>query len=150
MIKLSIGDKAPNFKTLNQRGETVHLKDLKGKKVVLCFYPKDDTPACTTEACNLRDNYHELLAKGFTIYGISPDGTKKHLKFIEKFQLPFDLLVDEDHSIAEAFGVWIEKSMYGRKYMGVSRETFIIEKGKITEIIEKVDSKNHAGQLMGF
>ncbi len=149
MTKLNIGDKAPNFKTVNQHGEVVNLKDLKGKKVVFYFYPKDDTPTCTTEACNLRDNYDSLLSKGFTIFGISPDGTKKHLKFIEKFQLPFDLLVDEDHAIAEAFGVWIEKSMYGRKYMGVARVTFIIEKGKINEIIEKVDSKNHAKQLMG-
>jgi peroxiredoxin Q/BCP len=115
---------------------------------VLYFYPKDDTPGCTAEACSLRDNYNSLLAKGYTIYGISPDGTKKHLKFIEKYELPFDLLTDEDHVVAEAFGTWVEKSMYGRKYMGMARITFIIDNGTITEIIEKVDTKNHAEQLM--
>lgn len=148
MTNLKIGDKAPEFKTVNQNGETVELKDWSDKKVVLYFYPKDDTPGCTAEACSLRDNYHSLLAKGYTIYGISPDGTKKHLKFIEKYELPFDLLTDEDHRVAEAFGTWVEKSMYGRKYMGMARITFIIENGVISDIIEKVDTKNHAAQLI--
>lgn len=148
MTNLKIGDKAPAFKTINQNGETVELKDWSGKKIVLYFYPKDDTPGCTAEACSLRDNYNSLLAKGYTIYGISPDGTKKHLKFIEKYELPFDLLTDEDHAVAEAFGTWVEKSMYGRKYMGMARITFIIDNGTITDIIEKVDTKNHAEQLL--
>lgn len=148
MTTLKIGDKAPKFKTINQLGETVESKDLIGKKVVLYFYPKDDTPGCTAEACSLRDNYKALLAKGYTIYGISPDGVKKHVKFIEKYELPFDLLTDEDHAVAEAFGTWVEKSMYGRKYMGIARVTFIFDNGAITDIIEKVDTKNHANQLM--
>ena len=149
MTTLKIGDKAPKFKTVNQLGETVESKDLIGKKVVLYFYPKDDTPGCTAEACSLRDNYKALLlAKGYTIYGISPDGMKKHVKFIEKYELPFDLLTDEDHAVAEAFGTWVEKSMYGRKYMGIARVTFIFDNGVITDIIEKVDTKNHANQLM--
>ena len=148
MTNLKIGDKAPAFKTINQNGETVELKDWSGKKIVLYFYPKDDTPGCTAEACSLRDNYNSLLAKGYTIYGISPDGTKKHLKFIEKYELPFDLLTDEDHAVAEAFGTWVEKSMYGRKYMGMARITFIIDNGTMTDIIEKVDTKNHAEQLL--
>ena len=143
MIKLKIGDNAPEFKTVNQHNITVESKDFIGKKVVLYFYPKDDTPGCTAEACSLRDNYQALLEKGYTIYGISPDGTAKHLKFIEKYELPFDLLTDEDHAVAEAFSTWVEKSMYGRKYMGIARVTFIFDNGVITDIIEKVDtSKN--------
>jgi len=147
-MKLQIGDKAPDFKTINQNNVSVRLNDLADKKVVLYFYPKDDTPGCTAEACSLRDNYDMLLSKGYTIYGISPDGAKKHVKFIEKFELPFDLLTDEDHVIAEAYGTWVEKSMYGRKYMGIARVTFIIDKGAISEIIEKVDTKNHASQIL--
>ncbi|MFM9944368.1 MAG: thioredoxin-dependent thiol peroxidase [Bacteroidia bacterium] len=148
MAKLKMGDKAPDFKTLNQRGETVKLKDLRGKKVALYFYPQDDTPTCTNQACNLRDNYEMLLSKGFSIYGISPDGVKDHVKFIEKFKLPFDLLTDEDLKIANAYGVWAEKVNFGRKYMGIVRSTFIIEKGIITNIIGKVFSQKHAGQIM--
>ena len=147
-MNLKPGDKAPDFKTLNQRGETIKLKDLKGKKVVLYFYPQDDTPTCTTEACNLRDNYHALMAKGYQVYGISPDGVKKHQKFIAKHQLPFDLLTDEDHAIAEKYGVWALKTLFGKTYMGVLRTTFILEKGKITDIIEKVVSKDHSTQIM--
>lgn len=145
---LKIGDKAPDFKTLNQRGETVKLKDLKGKKIVLYFYPQDDTPTCTNQACNLRDNYEMLLSKGFSIYGISPDGVKDHVKFIEKFKLPFDLLTDEDLKIANAYGVWAEKINFGRKYMGIVRSTFIIEKGIITNIIGKVFSQKHSAQII--
>jgi peroxiredoxin Q/BCP len=146
-MTLKIGDKLPAFKTQNQLGIEINSSDFNNKKVVLYFYPKDDTPGCTAEACNLRDNYEMLLSKGFAIFGISPDGVKKHQKFIEKYELPFDLLTDEDHSICEAFGTWVEKSMYGRKYMGVARTTFIIDQGIITDIIEKVDTKNHAAQI---
>jgi len=147
-MQLNVGDKAPRFKTINQRGETVSLTDLKKKKLALYFYPQDDTPTCTAEACNLRDNYQALLAKGFSIYGISPDGVKSHLKFINKYELPFDLLVDENHAIAEKYDVWKEKTLFGHTYMGIIRTTFIIEKGIITDIITKVKSKEHAQQLM--
>lgn len=147
-MKLKIGDKAPDFTTLNQNGETVKLKDLKGKKIALYFYPQDDTPTCTNQACNLRDNYDMLLSKGFSIYGISPDGVKDHVKFIKKFDLPFDLLTDENLEIANKYGVWAEKVNFGRRYMGIVRTTFIIEKGIITNIIGKVFSQKHAGQIM--
>lgn len=148
-MTLAIGKKAPAFTAINQKGEYVSLDFLKGKKVVLFFYPKDDTPTCTTEACDIRDNYERLLAAGFTVLGISPDPIKKHLKFIEKHQLPFDLLSDEDHSMSIAYGVWGEKSMYGRKYMGILRTTFLIdEKGMITDIIDKVVAKEHSAQIL--
>lgn len=148
-MKLNEGDKAPDFKINNQKGETVSLKDFKGKKVVLYFYPKDDTPGCTKEACNLRDNYDALLKQGYVILGVSPDKEAKHQKFIEKYDLPFDLLADTEKEIAEAYGVWVEKNMYGRKYMGIGRTTFVIdEKGKISEIIKKVDTKAHAEQIL--
>ena len=147
-MKLKIGDKAPDFTTLNQRGETIKLNDFKSKKVALYFYPQDDTPTCTNQACNLRDNHEMLTSKGFTIYGISPDGMKDHVKFIEKFNLPFDLLIDEDLVIANKFGVWAEKINFGRKYMGIVRSTFIIENGIITNIIGKVFSQKHAGQIL--
>ncbi len=147
-MALKIGDKLPQFTTSNQHGTLINSNDLADKKLVLYFYPKDDTPGCTAEACSLRDNYDRLLAHGYTIYGVSPDNAKKHQKFIEKYELPFDLLTDEDHSIAELFGTWVEKSMYGRKYMGMARVTFIFENGVITDVIEKVDTKNHAEQLL--
>ncbi len=149
-MALEVGNSIPDFKTTNQKGEIITNNDLSKGKTVLYFYPKDDTPGCTAQACNLRDNYDALLKDGFTIYGISPDGEKKHQKFIEKYDLPFDLLVDEDHSIAEAFGVWVEKNMYGRKYMGIARTTFVIDdSGTITEVIAKVKTKDHTAQLMG-
>ncbi len=148
-IKLNIGDKAPNFSCKNEKGELVSLKDFKGKNLVLYFYPKDDTPGCTAEACDLRDNYPRFLSKGFEILGVSPDNEKKHQKFIDKHELPFSLLADEDHAVAEAYGVWGEKSMYGKKYMGILRTTFVIdEKGKLSNIIEKVDTKAHSKQLI--
>ncbi|NUM31358.1 MAG: thioredoxin-dependent thiol peroxidase [Bacteroidetes bacterium] len=147
-MKLKTGDKAPNFTTKDQNGNTVNFSEISKTKVVLYFYPKDDTPGCTAEACNLRDNYEMLLSKGYKIFGVSPDSIKQHIKFIEKYKLPFDLLTDEDHKIAEAYGTWVEKSMYGRSYMGMARVTFIIENGTITEIIEKVDTKNHANQIL--
>lgn len=146
---LNEGDKAPDFKVNNQKGEPTSLADFKGKKVVLYFYPKDDTPGCTKEACNLRDNYDAMLKQGYAILGVSPDNEAKHVKFIEKYDLPFDLLADTEKEIAEAYGVWVEKNMYGRKYMGIARTTFVIdEKGVISEIIKKVDTKAHAEQIL--
>lgn len=148
-MKLYEGDKAPDFKVNNQKGEPTSLADFKGKKVVLYFYPKDDTPGCTKEACNLRDNYNVMLKQGYAILGVSPDKEAKHQKFIEKYDLPFDLLADTEKEIAEAYGVWVEKNMYGRKYMGIARTTFVIdEKGVISEIIKKVDTKAHAEQIL--
>ena len=150
MALLAAGKKAPAFKGINEKGETVSLADYKGKKLVLYFYPKDSTPGCTAEACDLRDNYKVLLKKGYEVLGVSPDSVKSHVKFIAKYELPFSLLADEDHSIAEAFGAWGEKMMYGRKYMGILRSTFIIdEKGKIETVIDKVDTKAHAQQILG-
>jgi peroxiredoxin Q/BCP len=144
-----IGKPAPAFTANNQHGNPIALADFSGKKLVLYFYPKDDTPGCTAEACSLRDNYDSLLAQGYAIVGVSPDDEKKHTKFITKYNLPFDLLADTDNTIALAYGVWVEKSMYGRKYMGIARTTFVInENGVLQEIIEKVDTKNHAQQLL--
>jgi peroxiredoxin Q/BCP len=149
MALLKEGDKAPAFKGINEKGENVKLSDYKGKKLVLYFYPKDSTPGCTAEACDLRDNYSRFQSEGYEILGVSPDGVKSHVKFIEKYELPFSLLADEDHFIAEEFGAWGEKSMYGKKYMGILRSTFVIdEKGKIEKVIEKVDTKAHTKQLL--
>lgn len=148
-MHLQVGNPVPEVKAKNQDGVEIDLKDFKGKKIVLYFYPKDNTPTCTAEACNLRDNYHALLAKGYKVLGISVDSEQSHQKFIKKYSLPFDLLSDADHVIAEKFGVWAEKQMWGRKYMGVLRTTFIIdENGIIEEIITKVKSKTHAEQVL--
>ncbi|AMS28041.1 thiol peroxidase [Bacteroidetes bacterium UKL13-3] len=148
-MTLQVGDKAPAFKSINEKGEKVSLADYKGKKLVLYFYPKDSTPGCTAEACDLRDNYEMFQKQGYEILGVSPDSEKSHVKFIEKYELPFSLLADEDHSVAEAFGAWGEKSMYGKKYMGILRSTFVIdEKGKIEKVIEKVDTKAHTKQII--
>ncbi len=148
-MTLQIGTPAPDFSANNQNGETLSLSHFSGKKLVLYFYPKDDTPGCTAEACSLRDNYQDLIAKGYAILGVSPDNETKHKKFIDKYNLPFDLLADTDNAVALAYGVWVEKSMYGRKYMGIARTTFIIdEQGNLAEIIEKVDTKNHATQII--
>jgi thioredoxin-dependent peroxiredoxin len=147
MIKA--GDKAPDFKAKDQNGKEVTLSGLKGKKVILYFYPKDMTPGCTAEACSLRDNYQALQKAGYEIFGISSDDEKLHRKFIEKEKLPFQLLADTDKKVHGLFGTWIEKSMYGRKYMGTARVTFIInEAGVVEEVIEKVDTKNHADQIL--
>ncbi len=147
---LEVGATLPQFSTIDQNEKTVTTESLKGNKTVLYFYPKDDTPTCTTQACNLRDNYDALLAAGYKVYGISPDKATKHQKFIAKYDLPFDLLVDEDHALAEAFGVWGEKKMYGRTYMGIFRTTFVIdENGVITEVIAKVKAKEHTTQILG-
>jgi peroxiredoxin Q/BCP len=145
----TIGKKAPAFKCPDQNGNIRQLKDFAGKKLVLYFYPKDDTPGCTAEACDLRDNYKALIKAGYQILGVSPDEAKRHLKFIEKHDLPFDLLADTDNAVATAYGVWVEKSMYGRQYMGIARTTFIIdETGKIQEIINKVNTKAHTAQIL--
>jgi thioredoxin-dependent peroxiredoxin len=148
-VTLKVGDKAPDFTVNDQDGTPVKLSSLRGKKVVLYFYPKDMTPGCTAEACNLRDNYKAMIKKGYEILGVSTDSEKSHKKFIEKEKLPFRLLADTNKAIHDSYGTWIEKSMYGRKYMGTARVTFIIdEKGKIEDIIEKVDTKNHVDQIL--
>jgi peroxiredoxin Q/BCP len=146
---LRIGDKAPDFNVTDQDGKPVKLSDLKGTKVVLYFYPRDMTPGCTAEACNLRDNYRSMVKKGYEILGVSTDSEKSHRKFIEKEKLPFRLLADTEQAIHHAYGTWVEKSMYGRKYMGTARITFVIdEKGVIEDIIDKVDTKNHVDQIL--
>lgn len=145
----TIGDKAPDFTTKDENGNEVKLSDFKGKKVALYFYPNDMTEGCTLEACNLRDNYRALQKQGFEILGISSNDEKSHQKFIKKENLPFRLLADVDLSVHKKYGTWIEKSMYGRKFMGTKRITFIIdEKGIIANIIEKVDTRNHAAQIL--
>jgi peroxiredoxin Q/BCP len=149
MTNLQAGDKAPDFKGLNQDGETVQLSDFAGKKLILFFYPKDNTPGCTAEACNLRDNFAALEEKGFALLGVSPDSQKKHQNFINKFELPFPLLADTEQEVLNAYGVWGEKSMYGRTYMGVFRTTFIIdEEGKIQHVFKKVKTKDHTNQIL--
>ena len=148
-MELKAGMKAPAFAVNDQDGNLVKLKDLVGKKVVLYFYPKDMTSGCTAESCNLRDNYKVLQKQGYEVLGVSKDDEKSHQKFIAKEKLPFRLLADVDKEMHEAYGTWVEKSMYGRKYMGTARKTFIIdEKGVIEEIIEKVDTKNHTDQIL--
>jgi peroxiredoxin Q/BCP len=148
-MKLKVGDKAPDFNVNDQDGNNVKLSALKGKKVILYFYPKDMTPGCTAEACNLRDNYQLMLKQGYEVLGVSTDNEKSHKKFIEKENLPFRLLADTEKKLHEAYGTWAEKSMYGRKYMGTARVTFVIgESGVIEEIIEKVDTKNHTSQIL--
>nr|HAD51153.1 thioredoxin-dependent thiol peroxidase [Algoriphagus sp.] len=132
-----------------ETGETIKLSDFKGKKVILYFYPKDNTPGCTAQACNLRDNYEALQKAGYVVLGISSDSEKSHQKFIDKQELPFSLIADEDKKVHELYGTWVEKSMYGRKYMGTARTTFVIdEEGKIEEIIEKVKTKEHTAQIL--
>jgi thioredoxin-dependent peroxiredoxin len=149
MPKLTIGDAAPDFETKDQHGQPVKLANYRGKKVVLYFYPKDDTSGCTAQACDLRDNYANLRAAGYEVLGVSVDGEKSHQKFITKYELPFSLIADTEKQIVEAYGVWQEKSMYGRKYMGTARTTFLIdENGIITNIIDKVDTKKHTEQIL--
>ena len=147
--KLNVGDKAPDFKSVNQNGEKITLSEFKGSKVVLYFYPKDNTPGCTAEACNLRDNHQLLINKGSVVLGVSPDSELSHQKFIQKYNLPFDLIADTDKSIANAYGVWVEKKMFVTKYMGIARTTFLIdENGIISEIISKVNTKDHTSQII--
>ncbi|MBP3942428.1 thioredoxin-dependent thiol peroxidase [Sphingobacteriaceae bacterium WQ 2009] len=148
MTALEVGQQAPDFQAKNQAGEQVSLAVWKGKKIILYFYPKDNTPGCTTEACNFRDNYQALKKDGFEVIGVSVDGEASHQKFISKHELPFQLLTDEAHEIVEKYGVWVEKNMYGKKYMGTARTTFIIdEAGIIQHIIKKVDNKNATQQI---
>jgi peroxiredoxin Q/BCP len=149
MSRPQIGDKAPAFSGVNQKGKTVSLADYAGKKLVLYFYPKDDTPGCTAQACNLTENHRALQKQGYAVLGVSPDTEKKHVKFIEKYKLTFDLLADTEKETIQAYGVWVEKSMYGKQYMGVARTTFIIdEEGMIADVIEKVKTKDHTAQIL--
>ena len=139
----------PDFEVMDQNGNIVSSKDLLGKKTIIYFYPKDNTSGCTAEACNLRDNYQALQARGYNVVGVSKDSSTSHRKFADKYELPFTLLADTSTEMIQSFGAWGEKSMYGRKYMGIMRTTFIFdENGTLTEIIEKVDTKNHADQIL--
>jgi peroxiredoxin Q/BCP len=149
MSEITEGQKAPAFTGVDQHGKSVSLEEYKGKKVILYFYPKDSTPGCTAEACNLRDNYDDLRSKGYDVIGVSPDSEKSHLKFIDKYQLPFRLIADTDTKLAEAYGVWGLKKFMGKEYMGIIRTSFVIdEKGVIEKVINKVDTKNHAAQIV--
>lgn len=148
MAKLKEGDKAPDFKGKDQNGKEISLEQFKGKKVVLYFYPKDNTPGCTAEACNIRDNYQEFLDKGYAVVGVSADTEKSHQNFSSKYDLPFPLLSDPDKEVIKAYGAWGEKSMYGKKYEGIIRMTFVIsEDGFVEKIIEKVKTKDHSRQI---
>ena len=139
----------PHFEVVDQDGKVVTSEELLGRKTILYFYPKDNTSGCTAEACSLRDNHEALIAKGYNVIGVSKDSAASHRKFIDKYELPFTLLADTTTQMQQAFGVWAEKSLYGRKYMGTLRHTFIFdEEGILTEIIEKVDTKNHAKQIL--
>ena len=148
-MTLKAGQKAPPFNAKDQDGKPVSLTDFKGKKLILYFYPKDQTPGCTAESCNLRDHFKVLQKKGYEGLGVSSDSEKSHQKFIAKEKLPFSLLADTDKVVHNQYGTWVEKSMYGRKYMGTARVTFVIdEQGVIEKIIDKVDTKNHTDQIL--
>jgi peroxiredoxin Q/BCP len=149
MAILKKGDLAPAFKGLNQKGEEISLVTFRGKKVILYFYPKDNTPGCTSEACDLNDNYTMWLGKGYEVIGVSPDSVASHKKFADKFGLGFNLVADTDLEVLKAYGAWGEKSMYGKSYMGVLRTTFVIdENGFIIEVFEKVNTKEHSKQII--
>ena len=149
MSKLNIGDPAPDFQGRNQNGDKVSLSDFKGKKVILYFYPKDDTPGCTKEACNLRDHYQELVDKGYEVIGVSIDDVESHEKFAGKYDLPFHLVADPEKSIVEQYGVYGEKNSFGKKKMGTHRITFVIdEEGKIEQVFKKVKTEDHANQIL--
>lgn len=149
MSILSPGDKLPEFSTVDHNGNQVNSETLKGKKTVIYFYPKDMTPGCTAQACNLRDNYQTLLDNKYNVIGISPDNTKSHLKFAEKYSLPFPLISDTDKSIAKLFGVWGRKKFMGREYDGINRTTFVFdEELVVTEVIDKVNTKDHTEQII--
>lgn len=148
-ITLQAGDRAPAFTGIDQDGKKVSLSDFGGKKLVLYFYPEDDTPTCTVQACNLRDNYAMLMKEGFSVLGVSPDDPGKHRKFREKFNLPFPLLADPAHKIIDKYGVWGEKTLYGRTYMGLHRTTFVIdEKGFISRVYLRPRNKAHAEEIV--
>ncbi len=149
MGKLHVGDTAPDFVALTDTGDRVRLSDFRGKKVVLYFYPKDDTSGCTAQACGFRDDYPTITEKNAVVLGVSPDGLKSHQKFKSKYQLPFTLLVDEDHQVATAYGTWGEKSMYGRKYFGIVRSHFVIdEQGRIADVQYDVNAKQSPGKAL--
>ena len=148
MSELKEGDKAPHFKGVDQNGDSISLDDFKGKKLILYFYPKDDTPGCTKEACNLRDNYNELKNTGFEVVGVSADTSSKHVKFIEKYDLPFSLIADTDKKVINAFGCWGPKKFMGREYEGILRKTFVIENDTILKAFEKVKTTAHFEQIM--
>lgn len=149
MTKLKVGDRAPGFSGKTQDGKEIKLDDFNGKKLLLYFYPKDDTSGCTAEACNLNDNYQKWLDMGFEVVGVSPDSIESHMKFKNKYGLNFNLIADINKEILQAYDVWGEKSMYGKKYMGVLRTTFIIDKnGIIQNIFEKVETKDHSNQII--
>jgi peroxiredoxin Q/BCP len=149
MTQLQIGDKAPDFKALDQDGKTIELTDFSGSKVILYFYPKADTPGCTAESCNLRDNYDDLMGKGFKIIGVSADPLQKQKKFADKYNLPFPLIADTEKVVLKAYGAWGEKKMYGKAYEGIIRKTFVIdEKGMIERVIDNVKTKDHAAQIL--
>jgi peroxiredoxin Q/BCP len=149
MALLKIGDKAPAFEAVDQDGNSLSLKDYRGKKLVLYFYPKDDTPGCTAEACNLRDNYALLKEKGYEILGVSADGERSHQKFIKKYVLPFPLIPDKEKKILKAYGAWGKKKLYGKEYEGILRTTYVIsEKGVIENVFSRVDTKNHTEQIL--
>lgn len=149
MPDLTCGDPAPDFTLPQNGGDSISLADLRGREVVLFFYPKDDTSGCTKEACGFRDHYGDLVASGATVLGISPDNVASHDRFASKFSLPFPLLADTDHHVAEAYGVWQERSMYGKKYMGIERSTFLIGKdGRVTKAWNKVKPEGHAEEVL--
>lgn len=149
MAYLAVGDKAPDFGVVDQDGELMHLDAFKGQKIILYFYPKADTPGCTAESCNLRDNFEDLTNKGFEIIGVSPDKPEKQKKFAEKYNLPFSLLADEDKKVIKAYGAWGLKKLYGREYEGLLRTTYAIdENGVIQKVFPKVKTKDHAAQIM--
>ena len=149
MTNLNVGDKAPDFVALNEFGQTTSLSKFIGKKVVLYFYPKDMTPGCTAESCNLGENYSLLQEKGFVVLGVSPDSSESHQKFINKYNLPFSLIADEDKSVIKAFGVWGPKKFMGKEYDGVHRTTFIIDEvGVIEKVFSKVNTKDHTNQIL--
>ncbi len=148
-MALTVGDRIPEVLGIDQNGKEIKASDLAGKKVVIYFYPKDNTPGCTAEACSLRDGYADLRAAGYEVIGVSKDSEASHRKFIEKQSLPFTLIADTDTTLNQAFGVWAEKTMAGRKYMGTVRTTFLVdETGRITDVLKKVDTKNHAVQIL--
>jgi len=148
-MHLQVGDPAPDFIGKDQAGNAIKLADFTGKKLVLYFYPKDNTPGCTAQACNLRDHYQALQQAGYEVVGVSTDSEQSHQKFMAKQKLPFRLIADEDHKIHEQYGTWVQKSMFGKKYWGTARITFVIdEQGKIAEIIDQVKTGNHAAQIL--
>lgn len=149
-MSLSVGDKVPSFDSTDQNGNSFNLDKFKDQKIVLYFYPRDNTSGCTAQACDLRDNFQEFKNNNYVIIGVSTDSPKSHVKFIEKNNLPFDLIADEDKSVHKLFGTWVEKKMYGKTYMGTARKTFLIDENRvITDIIEKVKTKEHTNQILG-